>query len=31
MLDWSRILDTGSANRRAEDLDIFQTRVQFAF
>lgn len=31
MLDWSRILDTGSANRRAEDLDIFQTRVQFSF
>jgi phosphate-selective porin OprO/OprP len=31
MLDWSRILGTSSANRAAEDLDIFQTRLQFNY
>ncbi len=31
MLEWSKILDTNSTNRDAEDLDVFQSRVQFAF
>ncbi len=31
MAEWSKILDTNSANRDAEDLDIFQSRVQLAF
>ncbi len=31
MAEWSKILDTNSTNRDAEDLDIFQSRVQLAF
>jgi len=31
MFDWSKILDTNSFNQDAENLDIFQSRVQFAF
>ena len=31
MLEWSKILDTGFINRAADDLDIFQSRVQLAF
>ena len=31
MTEWSRIVDTSSPNEAAEDLNIFQSRVQFAF
>ena len=31
LFHWSKILDTNSFNQSAENLDIFQTRVQMAF